>query len=101
MKTTCYQPSGRVPATLLPLSLLGLLAVLPCAWIYAWAIGKVPLLVGAFLAFGYSAVLGLIVSLVAVGAKVRNPGWMSKVGVVFALVGWYCQWVFWLTLLMT
>ncbi|WP_229435165.1 hypothetical protein [Massilia sp. IC2-278] len=101
MNTTCYQPSGRVPVALLPMSLLGLLAVLPCGWIYAWAIGKVPLVIGAFLAFGYSAVLGLIVSLVAVGAKVRNPGWMSKVGVVFALAGWYCQWVFWLTLLMT
>jgi len=101
MNTACYQPSGRVPVTLLPLSLLGVLAVLPCAWIYAWAIGKVPVLVGAFLAFGYSALLGLIVSLVAVGAKVRNPGWMSKAGVVFALVGWYCQWVFWLTLLVT
>ncbi len=99
MNTACYQASGRVPVTLLPMSLLGLLTVVPCAWIYAWAISNVPLLVGAFLAFGYSAVLGLIVSAVAVGAKVRNPGWMSKTGIVFALAGWYCQWVFWLTLL--
>ena len=99
MNTACYQASGKVPVTLLPMSLLGLLAILPCAWVYAWAIGKLPVPVGALLAFGYSAVLGLIVSALARGAKVRNPKWMSKTGVVFALVGWYLQWVFWLTML--
>ena len=101
MNTACYQASGRVPVTLLPMSLPGLLAILPCAWIYAWAISKLPIPVGVFLAFGYSAVLGLIVSAVAAGAKVRNPGWMGKAGVVFAVAGWYCQWVFWLTLLVS
>lgn len=101
MNTACYQPSGRVPVTLLPLSLLGLLAVIPCAWVYAWAIARLPIPLGVFVAFGYSALLGLIVSAVAAGAKVRNPGWMSKTGVVFALAGWYGQWVFWLTMLVT
>ena len=101
MNTTCYQPSGRVPVALLPLSLLGLLAVIPCAWVYAWVISKLPIPLGVFVAFGYSALLGLIVSAVAAGAKVRNPGWMSKTGVLFALAGWYGQWVFWLTMLVT
>lgn len=99
MSHPCYRPSGRVPATLLPLSLLAFLAILPCAWVYAWALGGIPIVLGVLLAFGYSACLGCIVRTLATCAKVRNPGWMARTGIVLALAGWYVQWAFWLAML--
>lgn len=99
MSHPCYQPSGRVPATLLPLSLLACLAILPCAWVYAWALGGIPIVLGVLLAFGYSACLGFIARTLATCAKVRNPGWMARTGILLALAGWYAQWAFWLAML--
>jgi len=87
MNNPCYQASGRVPVTLLPLSLLALLAILPCAWVYAWALGSIPIVIGVLLAFAYSACMALIVRTLATCAKVRNPGWMGKTGILLALAG--------------
>lgn len=101
MNNPCYQASGRVPVTLLPLSLLALLAILPCAWVYAWALGSIPIVIGVLLAFAYSACMALIVRTLATCAKVRNPGWMGKTGILLALAGWYVQWAFWLAMLVS
>lgn len=100
MNNPCYQASGRVPLTLVPLFFLALLAILPCAWFYAWAIASVPVVIGFFLALGYSACLGLVARALATVAKVRNPGWMGKAGILLALAGWYAQWALWLAMLM-
>lgn len=101
MNNPCYQASGRVPVTLLPLFPLAVLAILPCAWLYAWALGSIPIVIGVLLAIAYSACLGLVARALATFAKVRNPGWMGKTGILLALVGWYAQWVFWLTMLVS
>lgn len=98
MSSTFYQASGRVPVTLVPAFLLGLAATLPLAWAYAWLIVYVPLVLNALIAFAYSFCLGLLVTAVAAGAKVRNPGWMSRTGVLLALAGWYGQWAAWVAL---
>lgn len=98
MSTPFYRASGRVPATLVPVFLLGLLALLPLAWCYAWLIVRAPLVLNVLIAFAYSFCLGLLASAMAAGAKVRNPGWMSKAGVVLALAGWYVQWAAWIAL---
>jgi len=95
MNTATYQASGRVPLSLLPLSILGLLAILPCAWLYALAGTNIPVVLGFFAAMLYSFVLGLIVWALAVAAKVRNPRVMRTVGIVFSLAGWYAGWGFW------
>lgn len=96
MTTTHYQPSGKVPVTLLPVALLGLFAVLVLAWAYAGLSAIAPFILKIFIAIAYAFCLGVITLLVARGAKVRNPDWMSRTGVVLALVAWYCQWAYWI-----
>lgn len=99
MSTPFYQASGRVPATLVPAFLLGVLAMLPLAWAYVWLIVRAPLVLNLFIAFAYSCCLGLLVSFMAAGAKVRNPDWMSRTGVLLALAGWYGQWAAWIAVM--
>lgn len=96
MSTPFYQASGRVPLTLVPAFLLAVLAMLPLAWAYVWLIVRAPLVLNFFIAFAYSSCLGLLVSAMAAGAKVRNPDWMSRAGVLLALAGWYGQWAAWI-----
>lgn len=96
MTTTHYQPSGRVPVTLLPVALLGLFAVVVLAWAYAGLSAIAPFILRIFIAIAYAFCLGMVNLLVALGAKVRNPDWMSRTGVVLALAAWYCQWTFWI-----
>ncbi|MDN4059948.1 hypothetical protein QPK31_17160 [Massilia sp. YIM B02769] len=94
--TTFYRPSGRVPATLLPVFLLALLALLPLASAYVWLITRAPLVINVFLAFCYAGCVGILASVVAARAKVRNPEWMRRAGIVLALAAWYCQWAAWI-----
>jgi len=91
-----YTPSGRVPASSIPITLLYALATLPCAWLYAWLTLHVPSLLKVLLGIGFSLALGALAHKAASQARVRNPRWMARFGTVIGLAGWYFQWAAWL-----
>lgn len=98
MITPYYCPSGRIPLRTFPIALLSSLLILPAAWCYAWLTIHAPFVFNFFIAFGFSAALGFIVRCVATYGKVRNPRWMGRMGIVFGLIGWYCQWAAWIAI---
>lgn len=96
-----YQPSGRfsVPGVLLML-VGGLLAAVPLAFAYVYAIWYIPLIYVNFLVtLGFGLGLGWVLKRLVKLGKIRNPklvGWLSFGVGVWA---WYVQWCVYLTLL--
>lgn len=93
-----YTPSGRVPATILPIAALYALATLPLAWLYAWATLQLPVLLKVLPALCFSLAMGFLASMAASHAKVRNPRWMAGFATTIGLGGWYVQWAAWLAM---
>lgn len=93
-----YRPSGRVPAAAYPVAVLMSAGLLPFAWLYAWLIIHAPLVFNVFIAFGFALAIGWLTKCVAAVGKVRDPGWISRAGVVLAVLGWYVQWAAWAAL---
>lgn len=91
-----YTPSGRVPATILPVTILYALATLPFAWLYAWLILYLPPLLNVLVAMCFSLSMGALAHKAASQAKVRNPRWMAGFGTAIGLAGWYVHWAAWL-----
>lgn len=100
MTSPYYCPSGRLSPTAIPLTILCSLAALPGAWVYAWATVHIPFVYLNFLfATAFAIWLGCIAKFAATRGKVRNPHRMGQLGVAIGLVGWYCQWAAWITML--
>jgi hypothetical protein len=100
MTSPYYSPSGRLPPTAIPFTVLCSVAALPGAWLYAWLITHIPFVYfNFFFATGFAIWLGCITKYAATHGKVRNPRWMGKFGVAIGLVGWYCQWAAWIAML--
>jgi hypothetical protein len=95
MTSPYYRPSGRVPPMAIPIALLCSTAVLPTAFAYAWLTLHAPFVFNFFIAFGFSALIGVVVKYVATLGKVRDARWMSRAGTATALAAWYCQWAAW------
>lgn len=91
-------PSGRVPASIVPLTILYALATLPLAWLYAWLILHLPPLLNGLVAICFAVSMGGLAHKAASQAKVRNPHWMARFGTVIGLAGWYCHWAAWLAM---
>jgi hypothetical protein len=100
MTTPYYHPSGRVPATAVPVAVLVSTGLIPFAWIYAWLTIHAPLVFNFFIAFAFSFAIGWLTKLLAGRGKVRNALWMSRAGVVLGVMGWYLQWAAWAALTM-
>jgi hypothetical protein len=100
MTSPYYCPSGRLPPTAIPFTILCSVAALPGAWIYAWLTTHIPFVYFNFIfATGFAIWLGCIAKYAATYGKVRNPRWMGKLGAAIGLVGWYCQWAAWIAML--
>jgi hypothetical protein len=100
MSNRYYEPSRRMPATVIMLWFLTSLIMLPVAWLYAWLLrfGSLGLLVGVyFLIFG--ACCGLAAHVTAKWGKARDPGQMAKIGALIGLLAWYFQLAVWLSFL--
>lgn len=66
--------------------------ILPAAWLYGAATAHVPLFLDFLLMSAFALWIGWICRMVASKAKVRNPKWMGKLGIVIGVVAWYSQW---------
>lgn len=99
MTSHYYRPSGRVPASAYPFVVLYALATIPVAWLYAWLMIHVPPVINLFFTVCYSVWLGYLTSRAGARAKVRNPDWMARAGIVIGLAGWYFQWAAWIALI--
>jgi len=99
MTSLYYQPSGRVPASALPIILSYACATLPVAWIYAWSTLQAPTLARPIFTLFFSLWLGYMVQQAGVRGKVRNPAWLARASLAIGLAGWYFQWAAWLALI--
>ena len=98
MSTPYYRPSGRVSAAAYPVALVISAGLIPFAWLYAWMIIHAPLVLNFFIAFGFALAIGWLTKCVAAVGKVRDPVWISRAGMVLAVLGWYVQWAAWAAL---
>lgn len=80
MHSCYYTPSGKVPASALPIVALYALATLPSAWIHAFLVMHAPVLVKPLLAVAHAGFLGYLGYLAAAAAKVRDAAWMARFG---------------------
>ncbi len=94
-----YQPSGRLPPSIFVWATACSLALVPIAWIYAWLMLFSPVgpLVVLF-SIGYGVFCARAATLTAKWGKARNPARMFKIGAAIGFVGWYLQWVAWISL---
>lgn len=98
MTTPYYRPSGRFSYSLFPHALITTLAMLPCAWLYAWSMLHFHPFFQFFAPMVFSVILIFSWVRVCEKAKVRNPALMLGVSLVMSLVIWYGHWVFWASL---
>lgn len=90
--------SPRVAAWLLASSV----ALMPIAWVYAWLMlfARVGPLILLF-AIIFGGCCARAAYLTAEYGNARNPGRMALIGAGIGLIGWYWQWVAWLSLAST
>ncbi|MBQ5949722.1 hypothetical protein, partial [Massilia sp. ST3] len=88
-----YSPSGRIPVAIIPAAILLALAVLPGAWLYAWASVRAPWVIGCTVGLLFAAALALMVEYAVRKAKVRNPLWMGRMGILIGSSAWYAHWI--------
>lgn len=91
-----YRPSGRVPVLIVPAMLFSLSLAVPGAFAYAWADARMPWFLSILTIWPFAFWLGCLAKWTALLAQVRNPLVMKECGVVLAVVGWACHWVFWI-----
>lgn len=100
MSSVYYSPSGIFPLRVVAFALLSILFIIPISWIYALLILKVPLiLLNFFSVAGFSFVLVVTGITVTNMGHARSPLLMGLTGMLIGLLAWYCEWVFWLDLL--
>lgn len=95
MTYSVYQPSGTVPGLAMPLAAVLLAASLPLAALYAWLGFHLPGILDLFICFTFAYVVGSLAKRVGAKAKVRNPRWLGRYGLLLGLCGWYVQWAVW------
>jgi hypothetical protein len=98
MTSPYYRPSGRVPASALPIIVVYALATLPAAWVYAWLMIHLPPVINLFFTMCFSIWLGFMVQQAGARAKVRNPEWLARFGFTIGLAGWYFHWAAWVAM---
>lgn len=99
---TYYRPSGKMSPRVGAWLLVSSVALMPIAWVYAWLMLFAP--VGPLILL-FSIVFGGCCAraayLTAGLGKARNPRQMAWIGFGIGLIGWYWQWVAWLSLAST
>lgn len=95
MTYSVYQPSGTVSRVAIPLAVVFLAASLPLAALYAWLSFQLPGILDLFICMTFAFVLGSFAKRVCAKAKVRNPRWIGRYGLLLGLCGWYVQWAVW------
>jgi hypothetical protein len=95
MTTPYYRPSGCVPASAYPIAIVISAGLVPFAWLYAWLIIHAPPVFNFFIAFGFSFAIGWLTKLIAAHGKIRKLSWISRLGIVLGVAGWYLQWAVW------
>ncbi|MGI4717183.1 MAG: hypothetical protein ACRYGO_23455 [Janthinobacterium lividum] len=96
MSYSCYQPSGAVPARAFLLAAPCFALACALSIPYAWLTLRLPGLLDFFLCFALAFALAGAVRAVCAVAKVRNPRWAGRFGVLLGLCGWYLQWSAWI-----
>jgi tetratricopeptide (TPR) repeat protein len=94
-----YCPSGILPPRVILWTFVSSIVLMPIAWIYAWLMIFAP--VGPFIllfAIGFGGCCARAAYLTAEWGKARNPGRMALIGTGIGLIGWYWQWVAWLSI---
>ena len=101
MNPLYYQPSGRFTVSgLLGFLLAGLLAAVPLAFVYVYAVWYIPFIYLNFLfTLGLGFGLGLVLRIMTKVGRLRNPRLVGVLGVVVGLWAWYVQWCVYITLL--
>ncbi|WP_019946226.1 hypothetical protein [Hymenobacter aerophilus] len=101
MNPLYYQPSGRFSVGGIVLLLLGgLVAAVPLAFAYTYAVWYIPFIYLNFfftLIFGWA--IGWVLQKLVKSGHLRNPTLAGLLGVVVGLWGWYVQWCVYITLL--
>lgn len=98
MTAPYYQPCPTVPARAYLLAAIAVLAVVPAAFLYAWATSPAPWPVNIIALFMLGGWIALVVDGVARLGHVRSRAWVTWFAIALALCTWYCQWVAWLAL---
>jgi hypothetical protein len=93
-----YRPSGKVPRSAILVAPVCGLAVLPCAFLYAWLTVGAPAFVNIVALAIFALCIALAVERAALWARVRSHDWITRFGVALALCAWYAQWVAWVAL---
>jgi hypothetical protein len=83
----------------IPCTILAALAALAGGWVYAWLAVRTPAFLDFFLLLLFALGLGRLASLAAWVAKVRNPLWMGRFGLLVGLAGWYGHWAAYIAVL--
>jgi hypothetical protein len=94
-----YDPSGNLPPPVFIWAFASGIVLIPIAWLYAWLMLFAPVgpLIALF-AIAFGACCSRAAHLSAKWGKARNPGRMAWIGAGIGLVGWYWQWVAWLSI---
>lgn len=99
MPLLTYRPSGKLPNAVIKWALVSIIALMPVAYLYAWLMLFAPVgpLVVLF-AIAFGGCCARAAHLTAKWGKARNPGRMARIGAGIGLIGWYWQWVAWLSI---
>jgi hypothetical protein len=93
-----YRPSGKVPRSAILVAPVCGLAVLPCAFLYAWLTMGAPAFVNVAALAIFALCIALAVERAARWARVRSHDWITRFAVALALCAWYAQWIAWVAL---
>jgi len=96
MTSPYYRPCTTVPARAFVAAAIGVLAVVPAAFLYAWATSPAPGPVNIIALFVFGGWIALVVDRVARLGHVRSRAWVTWFAIALTLCAWYCQWVAWL-----
>jgi hypothetical protein len=96
-----YQPSHKMPlAGILALLVGGVIAALPLALVYIYAVWYIPFVyINFFLCLGFGLVLGAVLAMLARLGKLRSPWAVGILALLVGLVAVYLQWGVYLTLI--
>jgi len=93
-----YRPSGKVPRSAILAAPVCVLAVLPCAFLYAWLTMGAPAFVNVVALAIFAFCIALAVERAARWGRIRSHDWITRFGVALAVGAWYAQWVAWVAL---
>jgi hypothetical protein len=88
MSTPYYVPSGRLPLRAVVLAIVCALLTIGPAWVYAWLMVRVPLLiVHGFALVGFAVVMGAAAYYAARRGKAPNTQWLGRLGMLVRAMG--------------